>query len=260
MSIVFQRILAIMRRHYLMTFRTFDKFANVIYWPLINIVIWGLTSAGSSDGSMIALAKLLIAISLWQIVLRVTIETAKGILEELLSRNLVNLFSTPLTITEWMIAIMLLGFINVLILFIACSSFTYLLYGLNIGMLGLQTVPLVISLLLSGWIIGFSMAALFIRWGMRVNDFLYVIVWGVAPFSAIYASVTLLPVWAQNIAYSLPLVYVFEAMREGIATGSINYKYVLISMFLNICYLMLVLSLFLYAFRVSRSKGLARLE
>lgn len=243
-----------------MTFRTFDKFANVIYWPFINIVIWGLTSAGSSDASNSSIATLLLAISLWQIVLRVTIETAKGILEELLSRNLVNLFSTPLKITEWMAAIMLLGFINMLILFAACSIFTYMLYGINIAMLGLQTIPLVLSLLLTGWSIGFIMAALFIRWGMRVNDFLYVIVWGIAPFSAIYASVTLLPIWAQNIAYALPLVYVFEAMREGVATGVIPFQYIAISCILNIFYLTVIVLMFIYAFKISRSKGLARLE
>lgn len=256
----FQRVIAIMRRHFLMTFRTFDKFANVVYWPLINIVIWGLTSTSSSDASSLNLAKILIAISLWQIVLRVMIETAKGILEELLSRNFVNLFSTPLTIGEWMVAIMFLGFINMVILFGTCSIFTYLLYGIHITMLGWQTIPLAFSLLLTGWSIGFIMAGMLIRWGMRVNDFLYVIVWGIAPFSAIYGSITLLPVWAQNIARGLPLMYVFEAMREGVTTGRVNSEYLYISFGLNVAYLLLILWLFLYFFKVSKSKGLARLE
>lgn len=254
------RVIAMVRRHLLLTFRTFDKFANVIYWPFINIVIWGLTSVGAKSGVIsISTAKLLIAVSLWQIVLRVTIETARGVLEELLNKNFVNLFATPLTIYEWISAIMILGCINLFLIVTACTFFTYLLFGLNIFMLGFQLIPIIVSLLITGWGVGFLMASMFVRWGMRVNDFLFVIVWGIAPFSAIYASVDILPLWAQKIAYSLPLMYVFESMRTGVSTGTINGNYLLVSFALNLLYFSAIMSIFLYAFTASRARGLGRL-
>lgn len=255
------RIYAVILRHTIGSFRSFDKFANVVYWPFISIVIWGLTGLQSYEDGVVpsSAIQLLLAISLWQIVLRGTIEMTKGILEELLNHNLINLFSTPLRFIEWIIAVMLLGTGNLVLVMIACSFFTYSMYGVTLAYLGWQSIPLVLLLLLSSWSLGFVMITLFMCWGMRMNDFLFVVVWGIAPFSAIYASVNLLPVWAQTCAYALPFVYVFEAMREGVTTGIINHTYIFYSLLLNIGYLIASFLVLIYVFRMSKSKGLARL-
>ena len=52
---------------------------------------------------------ILTGLILWQIVFRVNLEIGKGLFEELLSHNVVNLFSSPLTRTEWALGMMIMG-------------------------------------------------------------------------------------------------------------------------------------------------------
>ena len=58
-------------------------------------------------------------------------------MEELLSRNVVNIFSTPLSLAEWIAAMMVLGLINIFFVIACCSLAIWLLYGINIFILGI---------------------------------------------------------------------------------------------------------------------------
>ena len=77
------RIMAIVRRHFLLTFRRLDRILNVLYWPFLNIVLWGITSVWmqQSGGQPNLVAMILTGLILWQIVFRVNLEIAKGSLK-----------------------------------------------------------------------------------------------------------------------------------------------------------------------------------
>ena len=74
------RILAITRRHFILTYRGTERIINVLYQPFFNIVLWGLTSMWMQQQSKnpIIIRTILIALTLWQVVFRIYIETAKG--------------------------------------------------------------------------------------------------------------------------------------------------------------------------------------
>lgn len=256
------RINAVVLRHSLITFRSFDRILNIFYWPALNIIIWGITSVWLQRqvDKQHLVALILTGLVFWQIVFRVNLETAKGLFEELINHNLVNLFSTPLKFNEWVVALMFLGIPNMILVF-ACSAFcAWLLYGLNILAVGWLMLPCMISLLISGWWIGFLICSLLINYGLKAQDFIYIIGWVFAPFSSIYYPVDILPLWVQNVAWKLPMTYIFEVMREALNTGIINYSYLSISFILNFIYLIFSILLFKFAFVCSQNKGLARLE
>lgn len=256
------RIMAVVKRHSLLTFRRFDRILNVFYWPFLNIVLWGITSAWmqqlSNQPKLLPLV--LSGLALWQIVFRVNLETAKGLLEELLCHNVVNLFSTPLTLAEWIVGMMILGGINMLLVMITCSAALWILYGINIWMLGWVIVPFMFSLLVSGWSIGFFICGLLINWGLKAQDFVYTIGWIFAPFSAIYYPLSVLPPLVQTVGRFLPMSYVFEAMRSVIETGTFSGDFIVTSFLLNIVYFFLALFFLGYMFERSKEKGLARLD
>ncbi len=81
-----------------------------------------------------------------------------------------------------------------------------------------------------------------------------------APFSAVYYSVDVLPVWAQKVSAWVPLSYVFEGMRSVIATGTMNVENLYRSGALTGLYLVLSLLFFRMMFDLSRKKGLSSLE
>ncbi len=256
------RIAAVIRRHYLLTFKRLDRIINVLYWPLLNIVIWGITSVWMQQqiGKSDVVTMILTGLILWQIVFRVNLETAKGLFEELLHHNVVNLFSSPLTLTEWILAMMAMGCINMLLVIASCSLAVWLLYGINIFILGWPLIPFMLSLLIAGWFIGFFICGLLINWGLKAQDAVFTVGWIFAPFSAIYYPLDVLPEKVQAVGKCLPMTYVFEAMRGVLTTGELNTGYVYKSFILDGIYFALSLLFFVYMFEKSRQKGLGRLE
>lgn len=257
------RILAVVRRHYLLTFKRLDRVINVLYWPFLNIIIWGITSVWMQQqiGKSDIVTMILCGLILWQIVFRVNLETAKGLFEELLHHNVVNLFSSPLTLSEWIAGMMILGIINMFLVMISCSIAVWLLYGINILILGWGLIPFMLSLLMAGWFIGFFICGLLINWGLKAQDFVFTVGWVFAPFSAIYYPLDVLPAKVQAIGRLLPMTYVFEAMRGVLTTGgNLNTDYLVRSFILDAIYLTCSLIFFAYMFEKSREKGLSRLE
>jgi ABC-2 type transport system permease protein len=256
------RVYAIVMRHLFLTFRNFDRILNIFYWPLLNIVLWGITSIWlqQQSNNPHIVAMVLTGLIFWQIVFRVNLETAKSLFEEILNHNLVNLFSTPLTLSEWIGAIMILGIINMVLIMVCCMVIVWLFYNLNLLVLGWVIMPFMVLLLLSGWAIGFFICSLLIYWGIKAQDFIYSIGWIFAPFSAIYYPLEVLPTGVQSIARLLPTTYVFESIRQVLLTHTINYKFLLISLSLNVVYLIASLLFFRHTFEKSRQLGLERLE
>ena len=256
------RVMAIVRRHFLLSFRRFNRLFSVVYWPFINIVIWGITSVWiqkMSNEPQIA-TMILTGLVLWQIVFRVNLETAKGLYEELLHHNVVNLFSTPLTWLEWVVAMMIMGIINMTLVLICSATAVWYLYSISILDLGWSLVPFMLSLLISGWFIGFFICGLLIYWGLKATDFLYTVGYLVMPFSAVLYPLAALPPGIQAISRWLPTTAIFEAMRQLLKTGTYSTQYLITSFVLNIVYLGLSLAFFRYMFEQSRVKGLGRLE
>jgi len=64
-----------------------------------------------------------------------------------------------------------------------------------------------------------------------------------------------LPEFFQKIAYSLPLVYIFEEARNILINQSVNYENIINAFYLNLIYLMIGISLFYYSFDKARKKG-----
>ncbi len=256
------RIVAVVRRHLLLTFRRLDRILNILYWPFLNIVLWGITSAWmqqqSSQPQLVPI--ILSGLVLWQIVFRVNLELAKGLLEELHCHNVVNLFSTPLTLSEWVVGMMILGAINMVLVIITCSAALWMLYGINIFILGWNMIPFMASLLISGWTIGFFICGLLINWGLKAQDFVYTVGWIFAPFSAIYYPLSVLPPLVQRIGKFLPMSYVFESMRSVLETGKLPATFMLTSFLLNFIYFFLALLFLWHMFEHSKEKGFARLD
>jgi ABC-2 type transport system permease protein len=257
----FKRSWAVFLRYFYL-FAKLDQIADLLYWPAIDIVLWGLTTVwmqqqvGGTDVAKIVLTGLVF----WQIVWRGNYEISVNLLQEFWNRNLVNLFSTPLKLIEWILGVLMLGTTKVFVALGFGVVAVYLLYTLNIFTLGWAFIPFIAMLMVSGWVIGFLAASVVIYWGQRFQMLAWMTAYIFAPFSAVYYPVTVLPPWAQKLAWSLPTTYIFEGMRSVLRGGLFPWQDFFICLVLNLFYLGLVIALFCWSFEKSRSKGLARFE
>ena len=74
------------------------------------------------------------------------------------------------------------------------------------------------SLLISGWFMGFVNAGVIIYYGRKVQSTAWIAGFALAPFSAVYYPLDILPGWARAVASALPM-YIFEGMRKSSAAA-----------------------------------------
>lgn len=258
----FSRIKGVFLRYFYNLKKGPNQLSDLFYWPLVDILLWGLTSIWIQKQSQVANLPLILMTGLifWQIAWRGSIDISVNILQELWHRNLVNLFSTPLKISEWISGTILLCLCKLLITVSFGALIVFLLYSLNVFTLGWAFLPFAALLLMFGWSLGFFAAGIIIYWGHQVEMFAWMIAFIFAPFSAVFYPVTTLPLWAQKISWMLPTTYVFEGMREILSGGAFPYYYFWFSLALNILFLGLATTFFKWMFEKSRQKGLSRLE
>jgi ABC-2 type transport system permease protein len=256
------RVKGIFFRYYYTLLKGPHQLADLFYWPLVDILLWGLTSVWIQSQSHVPHLPLILmtALIFWQVAWRGSIDISVNLLQEFWHRNLVNLFSTPLKLKEWIFGILLLCLCKLVITILFGSLMVYVLYSLNVFQIGWSFIPFVALLLLFGWVLGFCAAAIIIYWGHQVEMFAWMIAFIFAPFSAVFFPVTILPEWAQIISWSLPTTYVFEGMRALLNGQSFPTNYFIYSFILNCLYLTLSIYFFKWMFNKSLTKGLSRLE
>lgn len=256
------RIYAIILRN-LFSFRhSYDRLSDAFYWPIIDLILWGLTSAYftkyATNIPQIALL-MLSGVLLWIIVWRGQSEITIGILDDLWNKNLINIFASPLKFSEWITALVTLGIIKAFLSFSFGLFVAYLLYAINIFSYAFYIIPFALLLIMTGWSMGFFIAALILRYGTRIQTLAWTAPWIVSPFSAIYYPVAALPDWAQKISSLIPTSYIFEGMREVINTGNFDPMKVFMSFMLNIVYLILSIYFLKSSFNKLMKKGLNNL-
>lgn len=259
----FSRISGVFLRYYYVLLKGPQQLADLFYWPLIDILLWGLTSVwiqSQNDTTANLPLFLMTGLIFWQVTWRGSVDISVSLLQEFWHRNLVNLFSTPLKLSEWAAGVLLLCLSKLVITVLFGSLAVYLLYSLNVYTVGWAFIPFAASLLIFGWVLGFLAASLIIYWGHQIEALAWMIGMLFAPFSAVFYPVSVLPEWAQAISWCLPTTYIFEGMRQILTTGTFPQHYFWISLALNLFYLFLSLSFLAYMFEKSRKKGLARLE
>ena len=260
--ISFNRLWAVFLRYFYICM-SFDTVSDLLYWPAIDIFLWGITSTWiqSQDPNIPHIAlSIVTGLIFWHIILKGSNEVGVNILQEFWNRNLLNLFSSPLKLGEWMGAVMLLSLFKSLVGLAFGSFLVFLLYALNIFTLGWSFLFYFASLMISGWFIGFFAGGIAIYTGQRFQMLAWMLAFLFAPFSAVFYPVSALPAWGQVIAKSLPTSYVFEGMRSVLNNHAIGGHYLMMSFLLNGVYLVLAMAFFRFMFEKSRAKGLGRLE
>ncbi len=261
MSISIRRIYAVMLRNFYADKRSVMRLVDLFYYPVIDITLWGITTKWlqqeQSSNFMIAIATSLV---LWQVVSRSILEISIGIIEELWNRSIINLFSSPLQLTEWIIAFMTSSICKNFFVLPYGALLVWLVYGVNIFNIGWMIIPYLMLLLGCGWIIGFLGASIIMHWGRRAQSTPWMVAWFFVPVCAVYYPVANLPRPIQIFSLCTPLTHIFEAVRHHIINGSIAYNHLGIATALTAVYLILSITLFRCIFTRALNKGLSSLE
>ncbi|MGQ0662491.1 MAG: ABC transporter permease [Pseudomonadota bacterium] len=253
-----RRIGAILRRHFYLMRSSWTRVFDLMYWPILQMVVWGFMTVFLANHSawVVRAGGLLIgAVLLWDVLVRGQFGMTLSLLEEMWSRNLANLFVTPLRPVEYALALMCLSILRSLFGVLPAALLAIPLFAYSVFDLGPQLVVFYVLLVMLGWSVGLLMSALLIRFGLAAESFAWASIFVLAPISGVYYPVDTLPVWLRPVAWALPSTHVFEGMRAAMIDGVFRSDLMVSSLALNLVYFAVALAVFLHAFRLARERG-----
>jgi ABC-2 type transport system permease protein len=150
---------------------------------------------------------------------RVMLGTSVAFLEDIWSRNFLNLFSTPLRISEYLCGLILVGAGTSLIGLCAMFALAVPIFGLSFVSLGWFLVHAFFVLLVFGITLGVIACGIVLRFGPAAEWLTWPIPALLAPFAGVFYPVSTLPGWMQTVAAALPPSRIFEAMRAALGSG-----------------------------------------
>lgn len=256
---VWRRIRAMILRYVYLYRGSWPRILEMAYWPTLQMIMWGFLTIflASKSGFFVQAAGVLIAaVLLWDVLFRASLGVSLSFLEEMWSRNLGHLFVSPLRPGEFVAALTLMSAIRVLIGVIPAALLAIWLYAYSIFDMGLPLIAFFANLQVMGWSFGLVVCGLLMRYGLGAESIAWFAIFAVAPFSAIYYPLSVMPEWLQWIAGILPSTHVFEGMRAVLVDETFRTDLLLNAVALNAAYLTVSVVVFLRFFRSARERGL----
>ena len=253
------RTFAIVLRQFYLVRGSPARVLPLFAWVGIDMVLWGfitryLNAVSSAGFDFVPV--LLGAVLLWDFFTRVMHGVTIAFMEDVWSRNFLNLFATPLAISDYVAGLVVssIGTSSVgliVMLFLASAIF-----GLSFVSYGVAIIPFLLVLFLFGVALGIVGAAIVLRFGPATEWFIWPIPALVSPFAGVFYPLATLPTWMQYLSRILPPSYVFENLRAIISGHPLSVNALVWSVVLAVVYVLLACWVFTGVYRHSVRTGL----
>lgn len=254
------RIVALLIRYQNIALGSKPRLISIFYWPTVQILFWGFFTNYfyqiNEFNIWSSLNVILSAVVLWDVLFRSQLGLSMSFFEELWSRNLPNLFITPIKDHEIIIGLLMISFLRTILGLTPAIFFANYFFNFHLFELGLYLIFFFFNLTLIGWSIGLIVSALVLRYGQSFEELAWAIIFIVLPFSCVYYPLSSLPEVMQTFSSIFPTTMIFEEMRSLIFNSNMKIFNLIKIICINIFLLLISSLFFLYILRVVRKKGI----
>ncbi|MCA3311039.1 MAG: ABC transporter permease [Roseomonas sp.] len=259
MSGAARRVWGLMYRHLALYRRSWPRVLELMYWPVLQMLVWGFVTAWlagvQNNTASVTAGVLLGGVLLWEVTLRSQMGFAISFLEEIWSRNLGHIFVAPLRPAELVAGLVAMSMLRTAIGVGPAILLAFLLYGFGLWSLGPALVLYFTALMAMGWAVALGVTALILRHGAGAEALAWGVLFGLAPFSAVFYPVSVLPGWLQPVSLAIPATHVFEGMRAALLDGRLAWDHLAYAFALDLIWLGLAAWLFMAQFQAARVRG-----
>lgn len=215
-----RRVRAMVRRSLLAQSRNPDFWFLLLALPFVDGLLFGSIGVafGAGEGPVVLLVT---GILLFHLVWQLTLAGSFGLLDEVWSRNLLNLIATPLTERELLTSFALVGLLRTAVAVTVIGGAGVVFFAVSPASAGLVLLPSAAILLLFGWSVALFVVGLTLQYGDRAEVFSWGTLVLLMPLSGVFYPVESLPGVLQVVARAIPLTHVFDAVRTGIDEGAV---------------------------------------
>ena len=238
------------------TRHSLEIFFDIVFFPLINVALFGLISRFISEGSTTK-QYLLLGVLLWEIVTIMQYNVTVSTMWEVWSHNLTNIFMSPISIIEYLSGHIAVGIMKTAAVVALLAGSAELFFHFNLLDVGVVNLLLFgINLAVFAVWIGVILLGFIFRFGTRMAAVSWGVIFLFQPLTAAFFPLSVLPHWLQNIAHMFPATYVFGDARRVLAgcTGILWASFFAILAF-NLVYIFVAIFSFKYLFKKSQDSG-----
>ena len=260
-------IRALLTRYVLLYAKNPMRAFELFFWPLVQLLVWGFVTMylqQAGNGGQVSGGKnfphyitfLIGGIILWDALFRAQQGVSISFLEDVWTRNLLNIFAAPVRMTDYIAATFGVGVLRVGITAVVLFIVAAVAYSFNLLQFKFGLIAYYANLMIFGWALGILSIAMILRWGHGAESMAWALPFMIQPFACVFYPLSALPPWMQAISVCLPPAHVFEGMRGSIRNGGFDFGHFAIGLGLNVVYLALAGWLFSSVLRTAREKGL----
>jgi ABC-2 type transport system permease protein len=212
----------VLRQSYLLR-GSFSR-VSMFIWVAVDMVLWGFVSKylNSFVAGFNFVPALLGAVLLWDFCARVMHGVTMAFFEDVWSRNFLNMFASPLSMSEYLGGLVLSSILTSLLGLGVMLALAMGAFGLSFFSYGLMVVPFFLILFMFGIALGIAATGMVLRLGPASEWFVWPIPALLSPFVGVFYPLATLPAWMRAISYVLAPSYVFEGMRAVVAGRAIS--------------------------------------
>ena len=256
-AVSLERIKAVLLQELYITARSVEVIVDLPFWSVMTVVVFGFVTRFLSSVMNPTVAHYLyLGTLMWEIMRVAQYSMSLSVLWNVWSHNFSNMFITPLSMFEYVLAQVISGAVKAVVLFGLVALVAATLFDFNMFSMGLGNLTLLfLNLLFFAYSIGLLILGIIFRLGTRIQALAWGLVLIFQPLTAAYYPLSVMPPVLQSVARLFPPTYVFEAARAGLEDPSIRWTDIGIATAENVVYFGLAVWFFNYMYRRSRQTG-----
>lgn len=211
------RIAAVVRRQFYVQKRAPHRWFDWVVWPVVDTVIWGsigLFVDQQGGPARSGTAYMLSGILLMHVLYQSDVSMATSFLEEVWSRNLLNLMVSPLREVELLAGFIITSMVRLVLGLGFVAVAAWALYAFDVTSAGLGLIPVIAVLMLVGWLISLLVITTILRFGTGAEILCWGLLFFVVALSGAFYPIESIPGIFQPLSRLLPSTYAFEAARH----------------------------------------------
>lgn len=254
-----RRTFAIVLRQFYLIRGSFSRVFPLFAWAAVDMVLWGfltkyLNTVASPGFNFVPM--LLGAVLLWDFFIRIMQGVTMAFFEDVWSRNFLNIFATPLLISEYVGGLILSSIATSMAGLVVMLLIATIFFKLSFFVYGLMIMPFLLVLFLFGISLGIFGSALVLHLGPASEWFIWPIPALISPFAGVLYPISTLPRWMQFISRLLPPSYVFQELRKIVSGGAVSGNALVLGGCLAVGYILLAYWFFTKIYQHALRSGL----
>lgn len=237
------RVLTVVQRYVLIHIRNPARLLDLFFWPSMELFVWGFLTLYLRQSALDPAGKIMVmlinGVIFWDILYRSQQAMSLAFMEELWTRNVLNLLISPLRIVEWVLGASLYGLMKTAIIVALMMTLAVICYAFQASVLGFYFIPIAVQIVIFGYAMGLFTTGLLLRWGHAAEALIWGVPFIIQPFSAFFYPLSVYPGWLRPFCQIFPSTWTMEGMRHLAAHGTFPWTHFGVSALLNVVYLLL---------------------